>query len=80
MFTIESLKKSFPRSPKNRAMTGLIPIALFNQFEKEIRDAGKDACKEYAGKFRVIYRGPRPRKFAAMTRRADAVGVLLYRV
>lgn len=81
--TIDDLKTMFPRSGKNHAVTGRIPISVFNEYEKDIRKI----MRIY--NLRAIYRGPRVSNAktpwlksnngkAATTMRCDAVAVLLY--
>ena len=86
MYAIDSLRKLFPRTEgqKNSAVTGLIPIELFNAMEASLRPVMREAG------LRAMYRGPRPnsnsrhdvpwcaRMQPSMTRRCDATGVLLY--
>jgi hypothetical protein len=86
MYAIDSIRKLFPRAKgqKNAAVTGLIPIELFDAMEDSLRPLMREAG------LRAMYRGPRPnydsrhdvpwcaRMQPSMTRRSDATGVLLY--
>jgi hypothetical protein len=86
MYAIDTLRKLFPRAAgqKNAAVTGLIPIELFDAMEGSLRPLMREAG------LRAMYRGPRPnsnsrhdvpwcaRMQPSMTRRCDATGVLLY--
>jgi hypothetical protein len=69
----------FPKKRLNSAVCGPIPIMLFTVYEKDFREMIRRE------KLRVIYRGPRvsnnnaPGNKPSMTRRCDAVSVLLYR-
>jgi hypothetical protein len=86
MNAIDSIRKLFPRAAdqKNAAVTGLIPIELFDAMEDSLRPLMREAG------LRAMYRGPRPnydsrhdvpwcaRMQPSMTRRCDATGVLMY--
>jgi hypothetical protein len=86
MKAIDAIRKLFPRTAgqKNAAVTGLIPIELFDAMEQSLRPLMREAG------LRAMYRGPRPnsnsrhnvpwcaRVQPSMTLRADATGVLLY--
>ena len=67
-----TLKELFPKTAKNCALTGPIPLLFFEVYESEIRKLG----------VRIFYRGPRPlNKYGRKsntTRRADANFVVLY--
>ena len=78
--TRETMKQMFPKTRKNGAQFGLIPIEFFNKHETEIRKLMY---------YRIIYRGPRRvtrRRFAfgtvnesaTMTHRGDATHALVY--
>lgn len=73
MTLIEQLAKQFPRNIKARqycaAVTGHIPMKLFKLIEKDIR-------KEFNGKYRVVYRGPRT--YPSFTHRANATHAVIY--
>lgn len=78
MTLLEQLAKQFPKTVKSRhAVTGWIPIRLFNMIEKDLR-------KETSGTHRVIYRGPRVSNKArkgdipSMTMRCDATHAVIY--
>ena len=76
--TIADLKQSFPRTGKNRAVTGDIPIDFFNKHEPEIRAA----MKSELGRSRVEYRGGRRSNrtlgWFSHTVRGDADRVKIY--
>ena len=86
MYAIDSIRKLFPRAEgqKNAAVTGLIPIELFDAMEDSLRPLMREAG------LRAMYRGPRPNSPArhivpwcaesrpSMTRRCDAEAVLFY--
>ena len=75
MYAIDSLRKLFPRAEgqKNAAVTGLIPIELFDAMEDSLRPVMREAG------VRAMYRGPRGRyRDQSMTHRADATHVLMY--
>ena len=78
--TNETMTQMFPKTRRNCAQFGLIPIAFFNEHEAEIRKLMNT---------RIIYRGPRRvtrvrfafgtvNKPATMTRRSDATHALVY--
>lgn len=73
MTLIEQLAQQFPRNPKGRqycaAVTGWIPMKLFKLIEKDIR-------KEFNGKYRIVYRGPRTHP--SFTHRDNATHVVIY--
>ena len=73
MISLAGIQATYPKTRKNRALTGFIPIATFNQYEEEIRLV----CKQEGG-LRVFYRGPRHRVNATRTRRADATHAVIY--
>jgi len=73
---INTLRTMFPKTRKNAAITGNIPVAYFEENEKEIRKVIR------AEGYRVMYRGPRvsnKQSSFSMTCRCDATSVLLYR-
>ncbi len=72
--TLQVLSTMFPKTTKrNAAKTGNIDINYFNENEAAIRVAMQ------THHLKAIYRGPRPQSTnAAMTRRENAVSVLLY--
>jgi hypothetical protein len=57
----------------NKPLTGRVPIAYFNEHEAEIR-----AARKAAGKTRVVFRGPRPSRYAQDTLRKDAEFAVIY--
>lgn len=71
------LKKAFPKTKKNQAVTDNIPIEFFEMYESEIRQMMK------YHKLKTIYRGSRISNNCkgqpSMTKRCDATSVLLYR-
>jgi hypothetical protein len=78
--TRETMKQMFPKTRKNGAQFGLIPIQFFNEHETEIRKLMNT---------RIIYRGPRRVKrvrfafgttnvCATRTLRSDATHALVY--
>jgi len=78
--TRETMKQMFPKTRRNSAQFGLIPIAFFNEHEAAIRKLMNT---------RIIYRGPRRvtrvrfafgivNESATMTRRSDATHALVY--
>ena len=72
---LEILRNVFPREEgqQNSAVTGLIPIEVFNTMERSLRPFMRRAG------VRAMYRGPRGHYYdQSMTHRADATGVLLY--
>lgn len=73
MITLASIRATYPKTRKNNALTGFIPMEVFNKYEEEIRLV----CKQEGG-LRVFYRGPRPWDGATWTRRADATHAVLY--
>lgn len=72
MISLFTLTELFPKTAKNCALTGVIPMAFFEAHEAEIRKL----------KLRIFYRGPRPLNRyghkSNTTRRADATAVVLY--
>ena len=74
MNALEQIQTAFPRSADqtNEALTGSIPINVFNATEAQIRPLMREAG------LRAIYRGPRVESNSSMTRRADATAVLFY--
>ena len=73
---LENLRQLFPKTGRNYALTGYIPITYFNEHEKEIRAI----LKARGGKHRVWYRGPRKswRVAPTTTLRADATHAVIY--
>lgn len=75
---IQTLQKLFPRASgqQNSAVTGVIPIELFDSMEDSLRPLMRKAG------LRAMYRGPRRSNdcfgVPSMTVRKDATGVLLY--
>jgi len=72
--TVEEVRRMFPKHRRNGAMSGYIPMDVFNAIEKELR---KD-IREQGWNIRVIYRGPRVNPKQSMTRRRDATHAVLY--
>ena len=73
---LQAVQAQYPRSGKNRATTGRIPMVVFEANEVEFRAMMR------AEKLQVFYRGPRVSNntsYPSTTRRCDAVAVLLYR-
>lgn len=70
--SINELRRQFPKTRSSCAITGWIPMAVFNAVEKDLRPEMR--AKEY----RVIYRGPRVNPKQSMTRRADATHAVIY--
>jgi hypothetical protein len=72
MTLLETLSKAFPSTAKApNAITGWIPMNVFEVVEKELR-------KEFCGRYRVVYRGPRAKKTTASTLRGDATHAVVY--
>ena len=72
---MQALKALSPKTRRNSAATGVIPMSYFVANEAAIRAAAKDY---FPSGYRAIFRGPRSSVESTMTRRADAEGVLLY--
>jgi hypothetical protein len=80
--TLKQLAEKFPTQPlrhnmpgcMNKPLTGRIPIAYFNEHEAEILKARKESRLPT----RVVYRGPRPSRYAQDTFREDAVSAVIY--
>jgi hypothetical protein len=72
--SLQALSTMFPKTTnRNAAVTGNIGIDYFTENEAAIRAT----MRTY--NFKAIYRGPRPQSVnPAMTRRENAVSVLLY--
>ncbi|MCA1800770.1 MAG: hypothetical protein LC650_05705 [Actinobacteria bacterium] len=69
--TVDTLRSVYkPRT--GTAVTGWIPMHVFDTLEDNIREDMKGKC------LRVIYRGPRPDLLQSMTRRADATHAVIY--
>ena len=81
MMTLTQLTQQFPTVPlrhnmpgcMNKPLTGRIPIAYFSEHEAEIR-----AARKAVGKTRVVFRGPRPSRYAQDTMREDAEFAVIY--
>lgn len=74
----QTLKMLFPASANNQSRFGRIPMSFFDANETEIR------AFMQSEKLKAIYRGPRVSNRCVMstpslTRRCDAVAVMLYR-
>ena len=69
--TLAYLQKEFPKTRTNAALTGVIPMAYFEQHERLIRAI----ITEFD--LRLYYRGKRIGS-AQNTRRKDAYGIVLY--
>ena len=79
--SIDTLRNLFPKTRRNAALTGWIPIEFFEDNEALIRKLVKDL----PGTHRYYYRGPRisnrpmnPSNQPTMTRRCDATHVTIY--
>jgi hypothetical protein len=69
--TVEDFRAVYkPRT--GSAVTGWIPMHIFNVLEKDIRPEMRERG------MRVIYRGPRTNPASSMTRRADATHAVIY--
>jgi hypothetical protein len=82
IMSLEALRAHFPKTRRNAALTGYIPMDFFEDNEDRIRQIFKDL----PGSYRFIYRGPRISNKTtsyynkpSMTRRCDATHVLIYR-
>lgn len=86
MLTLTQLQTQFPKTRRNYAKTGYIPIEIYNSNMESFRDIKR----RY--QLRAIFRGPRQEKVFtdytgkvtkrysdSMTRKADATHVVLYR-
>ena len=76
MITIDSLevlKAKYPKTKKNQAVTGPIPIAEYYANEEDI----SKLCIEH--QLQRFYRGPRWKDTSTRTRKADATSVVLYK-
>lgn len=71
---LENLRNLFPKTGRNYALTGYIPIEYFDENEKEIRSI----LKKRGGKHRVWYRGPRYKFAATTTLRSNATHAVIY--
>ena len=72
---MQTLKALFPKTRRNAAATGVIPMSYFVANEAAIRAAAKDY---FPSGYRVIFRGPRDSEQSTMTLRKDAKGAMLY--
>ena len=80
--SLEALRAHFPKTRRNAALTGYIPMDFFEDNEDRIRQIFKDL----PGSYRYYYRGPRisnqpmaRSNKPTMTRRCDATHVTIYR-
>jgi vacuolar-type H+-ATPase subunit I/STV1 len=78
---LETLRNLFPKTRRNYALTGWIPMEFFEDNEEVIRKAVRDL----PGTHRYYYRGPRINNKPvfrsnkpSMTRRCDATHVTIY--
>lgn len=71
--SLQDLQNLFPKSSKNCATTGRIPMSFLAANEREIAKIVKE------NKLRRIYRGPRVYDLQSFTHKDDAEAVLLYR-
>ena len=70
--TVQEMRRMY-RPQTGTALTGWIPMHVFEILEKELRE-------DMRGKgLRVIYRGPRVNPRQSMTRRRDAKFAVIYR-
>lgn len=77
-FTLESIRALFPKTKRNQACSGPIPMDFFELNEKSLRKVMRE------NRLRAIYRGPRVsnssrKSTPSMTCRCDATHVMLYR-
>lgn len=72
--TVEEMRRMYPKARRNGAITGHIPMDVFLAVEKELRED----MREYGLPLRVFYRGPRVRRQATNTLRADATHAVIY--
>ena len=69
--TVQEMRRMY-QPTTGSAVTGWIPMHVFNAAEKELRKEMRPAG------LRVIYRGPRINPKQSMTRRADATHAVIY--
>ena len=70
--SVNDIRRQYPKRPGTCAISGWIPMDVFNAIEKDLRPEMR--AKDY----RIIYRGPRSSFTSSMTRRSNATHAVIY--
>jgi len=70
--TVNEIRRQYPKTKPGCALTGWIPMQVFNAIEADLRPEMR------AKGYRIVYRGPRVNPKQGMTRRADATHAVIY--